>query len=131
MSFKVGDTTTTRDGKPARIICVDRKDSELPVLALITYARGDSTEEGVSAYTAAGRIYLSGEDGRDLMPTQRLEDLAMDTPILVQDREDRPWTRRYLAKVTSGRATCWNSGATSWSAADPSDTSTWAFWKLP
>ena len=68
---------------------------------------------------------------RDLMPVPRLEDLKVDAPILVRDVEDLPWTRRHFAKVIDGRAACWSYGATSWTAADPSDTIAWNFWRLP
>lgn len=39
----------------------------------------------------------------------------MDTPILVKDRRDADWIRRYFAKYEGGKIYAWNSGATSWS----------------
>ena len=126
-TFKVGDITTTRDGHKARIICVDRVSKDYPVIALISGGGG----EGLTAHTADG-LYLGGVGGsdRDLMPIPRLEDLAVDTPLLVRDDEDAEWAKRHFAKAVAGRATCWNSGATSWSA-EPYDTIAWNFWKLP
>ena len=126
-TFKVGDVTTTREGKPARIICVDRMSKDYPVVALIM----DGGGEGLTAHSADG-LYLGGVGGsaRDLILPKRLEDLAVDTPILVRDREDEKWEKRHFAKAVAGRATCWNNGATSWSA-EPYDTGAWNFWKLP
>ena len=127
-TFKVGDVTTTRDGRPARIICVDRISKDYPVIALIR----DGGGEGLTVHTAEG-LYLGGVGGsaRDLMPVPRLEDLAVDTPLLVRDDEDAEWTKRHFAEVIDGKLLCWADGGTSWTAADSSDTTTWLLWKLP
>ena len=126
-TFKVGDVTTTRDGSKARIICVDRMSKDYPVIALIR----DGGGEGLTAHTADG-LYLDKIEGsgRDLMPVPRLEDLKVDTPLLVRSFEGAEWTKRHFAKAVAGRATCWKSGATSWSA-EPYATVAWDFWKLP
>ena len=55
---------TTRDGRPVRVLCVDKKNTEYPVLALVTDGH-DS--ELVEAYTAGGRYYFSKESRYDLI----------------------------------------------------------------
>jgi hypothetical protein len=44
--------------------------------------------------------------------------VAVDTPILVRDHENREWTRRYFAKYEDNTVCAWSGGATSWSATD-------------
>ena len=41
--------------------------------------------------------------------------VAVDTPILVRDHENREWTRRHFAKIKNGTVLAWRGGATSWS----------------
>ena len=54
---------TTRDGRPVRIICTDRRDSLFPILALV----GD--DDDLARYTAKGRYATTGEAlGWDLIP---------------------------------------------------------------
>lgn len=42
--------------------------------------------------------------------------VAVDTPILVRDREKEAWRKRYFAKYENGKVYTWLGGATSWSA---------------
>ena len=42
--------------------------------------------------------------------------VAVDTPILVRDREKEAWRRRYFAKYENGIVYAWQCGATSWSS---------------
>ena len=42
--------------------------------------------------------------------------VAVDTPILVRDREKEAWRRRYFAKYENGIVFAWENGLTSWSA---------------
>ena len=42
--------------------------------------------------------------------------VAVDTPILVKDREKEAWRRRYFAKYENGIVFAWENGLTSWSA---------------
>lgn len=44
--------------------------------------------------------------------------VAVDTPILVRDHENREWTRRHFAKIKNGTVFAWRGGATSWSEDD-------------
>lgn len=61
---KAGKSVCTREGKPARIICWDRKDDTYPIIALITE---DGHEDTISL-TIEGKYYSDGENGcYDLM----------------------------------------------------------------
>lgn len=49
----------------------------------------------------------------DLMDWTKVE---VDTPVLVRNREEHEWGRRYFAKYKDGKVWTFNMGATSWSA---------------
>lgn len=55
--------------------------------------------------------------------------VAVDTPILVRDHENREWTRRHFAKIKNGTVFAWRGGATSWSE-DDEETIPWKYAKL-
>lgn len=55
--------------------------------------------------------------------------VAVDTPILVRDHENREWTRRHFAKIKNGTVFAWRGGATSWSE-DDEVTIPWKYAKL-
>ena len=42
--------------------------------------------------------------------------IEVDTPILVKDREDGDWLKRYFAKYEDGYVYAWGNGCTSWNA---------------
>lgn len=44
--------------------------------------------------------------------------VAVDTPILVRDKECYTWKKRYFAKYEEGYVYAWNDGADSWSSND-------------
>ena len=44
--------------------------------------------------------------------------VAVDTPILVRDSENRGWHKRHFAKYKNGKVFTWGSGQTSWSNYD-------------
>ena len=54
----------TRDGKDARIICIDRRDSYFPIVALV--AKEPKAEETARYYTKDGKFYTSFPCGFDL-----------------------------------------------------------------
>lgn len=73
---RVGDVCRTRDGGRARVVCDDRADSSMPVVAL--YHGPSGGEEGVGFYDAAGRCMnwvtaptTVGEHPLDLLPPPR------------------------------------------------------------
>ena len=56
--------------------------------------------------------------------------VAVDTQILVRDREKEAWRRRYFAKYENGKVYTWLGGATSWSASASSNIVGWKMAKL-
>ena len=57
--------------------------------------------------------------------------VSVDTPILVRDREDQEWIRRYFAKYEKNKVCAWCDGCTSWSKSySDTDYSSWNFAKL-
>lgn len=57
---KAGKPVVTRDGRPARIICWDRKKKDYPIIALI------GVEEDIASFTADGRYISCEQDPNDL-----------------------------------------------------------------
>jgi hypothetical protein len=54
-----------RDGRAARIICTDRKNTGFPIIALVSH-NNDGKEE-VESYTAQGTYYSKHESSSDLV----------------------------------------------------------------
>ena len=55
--------------------------------------------------------------------------VAVDTPILVRDREKEAWRKRHFAKYENGIVFAWGNGLTSWSA-HRSNITDWGMAKL-
>lgn len=53
--------------------------------------------------------------------------VAVDTPILVRDREDDNWLKRCFAKYENGEVYAWDLGKTSWTT---TNITAWKFAKL-
>jgi len=63
---KAGKAVCTRDGRPARIICFDRKSNSYPIIALIAETIGNG--EVYKSYTIDGKFDGRGKtDNLDLM----------------------------------------------------------------
>lgn len=62
--FEVGKTYKTRDGRDARVICVDRADEVRPIVALVMDVDGN---EGLYTFRESGKYGL-GRAHVDLMP---------------------------------------------------------------
>lgn len=56
--------------------------------------------------------------------------VEIDTPILVRDRTNEKWNKRYFASYEDGRIYTWFEGRTSWSAVGKNDTTCWRPAKL-
>lgn len=56
--------------------------------------------------------------------------VEVDTPILVRNNEDKEWVNRYFAKFVDGKVYAWDDGATSWTANDECDVTSWNCVKL-
>lgn len=104
-----------KNGKPA--ICEEIKCEECD------FYESDSCKG--SAYNF--REWLNSEY---VEPPVDWSKVAVDTPILVRDYENREWTRRHFAKIKNGTVFTWYHGATSWSAEGDSDIESWKYAKL-
>lgn len=75
--FDVTKPVQTRDGRPARIVCTDRKHRDGPILALIPYPKGHPHEgqETIKTYYPSGRWVEQFERSDDLVnvPERRSE----------------------------------------------------------
>jgi hypothetical protein len=97
-----------RNGEPARVLCVDRANSTVPVVAL--------TKDGViTLHTDTGRYLIELESGLDLIEVNPWDDFKIDEPVLVRDSDDTDWMRACFAGVDSkGNPTSWFNGKNSW-----------------
>lgn len=104
----------TREGKKARIICVDRQSKEgYPVIALVV---DDAGVEQPTTYTKYGKWAqtLSTQIGKDLVEISPYEDFKIDDKIMVKN-EGGFWIRRHFAGIDrEGRPMAFNSYGTSW-----------------
>lgn len=53
--------------------------------------------------------------------------VAVDTPVLVRDRENGTWCKRHFAKFKDGKVHTWSYGGTSWSSKEETS---WKYAKL-
>ena len=68
MTFTVGQKCQTRDGRDARVICVDRAGKH-PIVALVTDRQG---YEHLYSYPSSGiRAPVDGDDPSELIPPKR------------------------------------------------------------
>lgn len=93
---------------------------------------------------ANGHLTLINDSGRDIDMMLSLEEIvnanyelvvdwttvAVDTPILVREKETQIWKRRYFAKYELGGVYAWGCGSTSWSDDSLNDTTRWKYAKL-
>lgn len=56
--------------------------------------------------------------------------VAIDTPILVRNSNQKPWIKRYFASFENDKVRTWDCGSTSWSNGDIHETSEWMYAKL-
>lgn len=105
----------TRDGRPVRILCVDRKDREYPVVALVQ-EREDY--ESVQSFTGKGNFMIHYDgDNYDLIEVLPYEDFKIDEPVMVRAGVDGHWYRRHFAGVdTYGSPMAWDCGVTSFTS---------------
>ena len=97
-------------GRDVRIICVDAKDSDYPVIGLVT--KGDDREFPCS-YTKDGK-YPYKTSVSDLILPEDFRTFKIDEPVMVRDSDSSAWVRSYFAGVSKDRATCWDKQRTSW-----------------
>ena len=122
--IEMGKTYRLRDGRPARVICVDAK-GEQPVVALVPNIDGEYTIRT----SLVGEFYTNQEHDLDLIEVGPYDDFKIDEPVMVRDDSENKWIRRYFAGVApDGRATTWNVGATSWTT---ESRTSWNFCRRP
>lgn len=56
--------------------------------------------------------------------------VKVDTPILVKNKEHENWRRRYFAAYKDGVIYAWVSGKTSWSVNSDREATTWSYVEL-
>lgn len=102
----------TRSGLSARILCTDRKDPDLPVIALAT---GTDGYEAVLCYTKDLTYRLDGLiDSFDLIEVSPYDHIKIDDPVLVYDNPDDKKCKRHFAGVNAeGQPLTWIGGSTS------------------
>lgn len=108
----------TRDGRPVRILCVDRKD---PVLKV------------VYAYEVDGFEGIACEDihGENLIEVHPWEDFKIDDPVLVSDDKVN-WHKRHFAGISvGGSPMAFNNGWSSFTVEQELDVTSWNFCKKP
>ena len=118
-------------GKPARVLCVDKRYRLYPVIALIT----DNSCETVTSFTADGRSYedAPADTTHRLIEVSPYADWKIDDKILVTNNltGDTRWYKRHFAGLgKDGQPTAFADGKTSWSDAGQPGTA-WNFAKKP
>lgn len=110
-------THRTKNGRKARILTTNRVGkSKFPVIALVLHADG---VEWVEAYTSDLKYHnVDQHSDYDLVEWSPWNDVAIDTPILVKDRESDSFCHRHFAGYHHGKVYTWSLGQTSWSIQD-------------
>jgi len=116
-NIEMGKKYRTRDGWPARVLCVDARGTQRQVVAILENPH-DPGDDFVIRTTMEGRFSGSSESGHDLIEVGHYDDFEIDEPVMVRCHEDAAnlWSKRYFAGVMSGHPSTWDFGATSWSA---------------
>lgn len=108
----------TRDGRPARVICIGKVGTPYPVVALATKLVNGVPMEIEHHYTPEGKYWDDGAlDTRDLVEISEYEDFKVDDLVMVRDYDCVDWIHAYFAGVgEDGLPQTWADGATSWTA---------------
>lgn len=101
----------TRDGKPARVLCVDSGFKDHPVIAIIS-------GNFIHSFTEDGFLHKDKcHYDIDLIEDTPYADFKIDEPVMVKDAINQTWLRGHFAGVNSnGSPTVWAGGGTSWTA---------------
>lgn len=100
----------TRCGYPVRVLCIDRKDTVWPVVAM--YQKENC--EGVSFHKINDGTSWNGQDF-DLVEVSPYEDFKKDDKVMVS-RDGTKWIKRYFSHEENGVPYIFNNGNTSWSS---------------
>lgn len=93
---KLGAKLSTRDGRPARVICWNRKKNSRPIMALIENKHG---EEDLYSFTRKGRFNDIRLSVHDLMLVEYEKECQFKPfdKVLVRDMDDEEWTPAFYA----------------------------------
>ena len=115
----------TKDGRDARIVCVDLKREDYPILCLVTHENGI---EDTLALTEDLSLY---SDNREpfLIEVTPWDDIKIDDPVVCWDANSSVRYKRHFAGVSeNGRPRAWDKGLTSFSAdGDDADKIFWGY----
>ena len=101
----------TRDGQAVRVLCVDRKEEDYPVVAL--YADKDG-EESVNCFTKTGAWLYGQKSAHDLIEVVPYDYINIDDPVYVRESTNAAWKKKHFAGVNKGGLPCiWAAGKTS------------------
>ncbi len=113
----------TRCGYPVRVLCVDRKDTVWPVVAM--YQKENC--EGVSFHKINDGTAWNGRD-LDLIEVSPYEDFKKDDKVMVSQNGEI-WYKRYFSHVNvEGIPYCFGDGMTSWNSEYTTD---WEYCRKP
>jgi hypothetical protein len=109
--IEMGKTYTTRQGQPVRVLCVNRKNTYYPVIALVSE---DNNGGDLQSFTDTGHHTLGRDHSYyDLIEYNPWHGVEIDAKIFVRNAEDAEWTPRHFAGLSDEGVLAFNSGATS------------------
>jgi hypothetical protein len=120
MSYIENKVYTTKDGRPARVICENRA-NDRPVVALVKYT---SDQEDIVEYYHTLQRYQNTSDPLDLVELVEWAYFDIDTPVWAWylDRTDDPVAGHYAGIHETGRPMIFCGGCTSHSVCALSNT---------
>lgn len=116
MKISMDKKYRTRNGRAVRVLCVDRKCDEFPVVAAVLSSDGKET---IHTFTAEGKYALGDhKTPTDLVEVSEWDDFKIDDLVMVRNTDDGAWNLRHFAGVDSkcDRPSTWVDGTTSWTA---------------
>ena len=126
--IKLGETYKDKSGNDVRIICVDKR-GEFPIVGIVSInPRG---KEEVMSYTSEGSYLVYEDSPHDLILPEDFRTYKIDEPVMVRDRDEEEWLRRYFAGVKADKPCAWDNGATSWSVGSPDNMLAWEQCRRP
>lgn len=124
MKIQMNKKYKTRSGKDVRILCID-KGGRYPVVGIV--------DSDVIFFTETGVTWLQGN--LDLVEISPFADFKDGDPVMVRNRDDEEWDRRYFHSLTEVdnrlggcRILVYKYGATKWSGKETND---WAQCRRP
>lgn len=126
---KINLTSTyrTRCGMPVRVICIDRKHREYPVVALVNI----DNQETIWTYSEYGQYSISRpENEYDLVEYDLAETFVLDQPIWVRDSILNKWVKRHFHSYEPENKIvyAWGNGKTSFTSDADDGFISWNFY---